>query len=126
MTETIVLAGHGSRSDEANASLAALAAAIGAELGVPVLPAYLEMVRPSIADALRAAAEGGATRIVLVPYFLSPGMHVRRDIVEVVDEARAELDVPIEIAEFFGSHPEVPRLLGDLARRALGVAAAGD
>ena len=115
----VILVGHGSRSAEANASLVILARGMANDLGVPVHEAYLEFAEPSIPTTFRAAVAGGATRIVTVPYFLSPGMHVRRDIVEIVDTARAELGVTIELANFFGAHPEVPRLLADVARAAL-------
>jgi sirohydrochlorin ferrochelatase len=46
-------------------------------------------------------------------------MHVRRDLTEIVAAARAELGVTIEISDFLGAHPEVPRLLAELARSAL-------
>lgn len=111
----VVLVGHGSRSPEANAALAELATGMARDLGEPVLPAYLEMTTPTIPDALHAALAAGATRVTVVPYFLSPGMHVQRDIVAVVDAVREETGAAIEIAPFFGSHPEVPRLLAEIA-----------
>jgi sirohydrochlorin ferrochelatase len=46
-------------------------------------------------------------------------MHVRRDLTAIVVAARAELGVTIEISDFLGAHPEVPRLLAELARNAL-------
>ncbi len=111
----VVLVGHGSRSTEANASLVVLAAGMARDLGEPVRPAYLEMTTPTIPEALHAAIAGGATSITVVPYFLSPGMHVRRDIVEVIDAVRAETGAAIEIAPFLGAHPDVPRLLVEIA-----------
>ncbi len=117
--DAIVLAGHGSRSDEANASLVALARTLGDDLHVPVFPGYLEMAEPTIPAALRAARDGGARRLVLLPFFLSPGMHVRRDLEAIAAAARAELGVPIDVTEFLGAHPAVPRLLADLANRAI-------
>ena len=119
MATHVVLVGHGSRSLEANATLVMLAETIASDLEMPVHAAYLEMAEPSIPATMRAAVAAGARRIVAVPYFLTPGMHVRRDIVEIVDAARAELGVTIELADFLGSHPEVPRLLADVARAAL-------
>lgn len=119
METHVVLVGHGSRSGEANASLVTLAREMATDLALPVHPAYLEMAEPSIPQTLRAAVASGARRIVTVPYFLTPGMHVRRDIVAIVDAARSELGVPIEISDFLGSHPDVPRLLGDVVRAAL-------
>jgi len=111
----VVLVGHGSRSAAANASLATLAAGMTRDLGEPVRPAYLEMTPPAIPDAVRAALAEGATRITVVPYFLSPGMHVQRDIVQLVEALRHETGVAIEIAPFFGSHPDVQRLLVEIA-----------
>ena len=114
----VVLAGHGSRASEANAALADLARTLAARLDAPVYPAYLEMTEPTIPEALRVARASGADRIVLVPYFLSPGMHVRRDLTAIADAARAELGVSIEVATFLGAHPAVPALLAELARDA--------
>ena len=114
MDTHVVLVGHGSRSVEANSSLVTLAETIASDLAMPVHAAYLEMAEPSIPATMSAAVAAGARRIVAVPYFLTPGMHVRRDIVEIVDTARAELGVTIELADFFGSHPEVPRLLTEI------------
>jgi sirohydrochlorin ferrochelatase len=118
-SDVLVLVGHGSRAPEANAALADLARTLARDTGVPTFPGYLEMTEPTIPDALRTAAASGAGRIVVVPYFLSPGMHVRRDLTDIVAAARAELDVTIEISDFLGAHPEVPRLLAELARNAL-------
>jgi len=118
-SEALVLVGHGSRAPEANAALADLAQRLARDTGVQTFAGYLEMTEPTIPGALRAAAAAGARRIVVVPYFLSPGMHVRRDLTEIVGAARAELDVAIEISDFLGAHPEVPRLLAELAGNAL-------
>ena len=115
----IVLAGHGSRAPEANAALHELARELAGQLNLPVHAGFLEMAEPTIPGALRAATVEGARRIVLVPYFLSPGMHVKRDLVAIVDEARRELGIPISLGEFLGAHEEVPRLLASLARAGL-------
>ncbi len=115
----VILAAHGSRSDEANASIAELARGLGDRLGLPVSAAYLEMAEPTIPGAIRSSAAAGASRIVLVPFFLAPGMHVRRDLVAILDGARREYGIPIELADFFGSHPGVPQLLVDIAEAAV-------
>lgn len=115
----IILAAHGSRSSEANASIGELARGLGERMGLVVSPAYLEMAEPTIPEAIRAAALAGARRIVIVPFFLAPGMHVRRDLVAILDGARRELGIPIVLADFFGAHPDVPRLLADIARAAV-------
>jgi len=117
--DAVVLAGHGSRSAEANATLVRLAERLGRDLGLPVAAAYLEMAEPTIPEALRAARDAGARRLIVLPYFLSPGMHVRRDLTAITDVARAELDIPIDVADFLGAHRAIPDLLGELVRAEL-------
>ena len=120
MSTCVVLAGHGSRNAEANASLKTLAAELERTLGERSYPAFLEMAEPSIETTIKGCVVSGAERVVLVPYFLHPGMHVRRDLVEIIDAARlAYPKVQFEMADFFGSHPGVPGLLADLAQRAV-------
>jgi sirohydrochlorin ferrochelatase len=120
MSTCVVLAGHGSRNAEANASLKTLASELEGKLGERTYPAFLEMAEPSIETTLKGCAISGAERVVLVPYFLHPGMHVRRDLVEIIDAARlAYPGVQFDISDFFGSHPGVPDLLADLAQRAV-------
>ncbi len=116
----MVLAGHGSRSADANRSLRALAATLETRLGYRVVAAYLEMAEPSIPTTILGCVLGGAQHIVIVPYFLHPGMHVSRDIVEIVDAARsAHPRVTFTVAAFFGSHPRIGDVLADLTRDAL-------
>lgn len=89
-------------------------------LGAPVHAAYLEMAEPSIPTTILGCVVSGARKIVIVPYFLHPGMHVRRDIVEIADAARAaHPNVEITIADFLGSHPGVADILAEITRDAL-------
>ena len=62
---------------------------------------------PSINDAVSKAASLGAARVVLAPYFLSRGRHVREDIPALAAEAAAASGLPVTVAEPFG----VDRLL---------------
>lgn len=120
METQVVLAGHGSRSAEANASLKSLAAALGERLGVIVNAAFLEMAEPSIPTTIHGSVLSGARQIVIVPYFLHPGMHVRRDLVEIADAARAaHPGVTITMADFLGAHPGIADILAELTRHAL-------
>ncbi len=119
MSVALILAAHGSRSVEANAAIVQLARGLGDRLAVPVRPAFLEMAEPTITEAIAAASSAGAQRIVIVPFFLAPGMHVQRDLQRIVEQSRRDLGVPIAVADFFGAHPGIPDLLSDIARAAL-------
>ncbi len=114
---TVVLVAHGSRLESANEAHRRLARSLAQRVERPVLPAFLEMAAPSIADAIDAAAQG-ASRVVVVPYFLLPGNHTTRDIPELVDEARTRHPtVEIELTEHTGAEPVMMDVLsGQITR----------
>ena len=105
--KAVLLIAHGSRRAEANEDLEHVAAELRRQPESPfVTCSYLELAPPSIADGGAACAAAGATDVVMLPYFLSPGVHVREDLIE----ARAELasrfpEVQFRLAEPLGRHP---------------------
>jgi len=119
VTTALLLIAHGSRQEEANADLLFAAAGVRAR-GWPIVEAsFLELVEPDIAEGGARCVEHGATRVILVPYFLSAGVHVRRDLVE----ARAKLagrfpSVDFRLAEPLGQHPLLLEVVADRVREA--------
>jgi sirohydrochlorin cobaltochelatase len=112
-----VLAAHGSSSADANDAVRSVAASLAMQLNAPVSASFLERCNPTILDALVESA-GGRDLVVLIPFFLMPGMHVRRDLVEIVEAARAKTGGRIEIAEYLGAHESIPVLLAQIANQA--------
>ncbi len=55
-----------------------------------VEPAHMELCEPSIATAYAQAVKRGATRIIVLPFFLSFGKHWTRDIPSLLSQAAAE------------------------------------
>jgi sirohydrochlorin ferrochelatase len=103
----LLLIAHGSKRSEANADLAFLADRIR-ERGqfALVQTAYLELAEPTIAEGGRICVERGVQRVILLPYFLSAGIHARDD----MSAARKDLaerfpHVEFLIAEPLGRHP---------------------
>lgn len=85
----VILVDHGSREHAANAQLGAIAAALRRRLrGRSVGVAHLSLAPPSLGSAIDACAAAGAREIVVMPYFLAPGRHARRDIPALVRAAR--------------------------------------
>lgn len=67
-----------------------VAAAYAAASGVVIVePAHMELAEPSIAAAFARCVERGARRIIIHPYFLSPGRHSTSDIPALTAEAAA-------------------------------------
>jgi sirohydrochlorin ferrochelatase len=107
MTTALVLMAHGSREAAANDDLTDLADRIR-DLGryASVVASYLELATPDIKTACRTCIAAGADRVILLPYFLSAGVHMRRDLARLRDELAAEHpDVPFTLAEPLGRHP---------------------
>jgi sirohydrochlorin ferrochelatase len=86
----VLLVDHGSRRDEANAVLEALAERLRARVpGRVVCIAHMELSPPDVAAGLAECAAAGAEEVVVIPYFLGPGRHTSRDIPRLVAEAAA-------------------------------------
>lgn len=90
--ENIILIGHGSPKRDANnlehiGRLLHSAIHPGCRKGC-VRVAYLQFAEPGIADAIKECIQSGAKRIIIHPYFLSSGMHVTKDIPEIIREAK--------------------------------------
>ncbi len=106
MKTALLLIAHGSRQEEANADLLYVAAGLRARGWAIVEASFLELAEPGIAEAGTRCIEQGAECVILVPYFLSAGVHVRRDLAD----ARAKLAerfpvVDFRLAEPLGQHP---------------------
>lgn len=86
-TTAVVLVAHGSRADAANAEHRHLAETLARRTERTVVPAFLELAEPSIEAAISEAVERGASRVVVLPYFLSVGRHVAIDIPQAVEES---------------------------------------
>jgi sirohydrochlorin ferrochelatase len=116
----IVLAAHGSRATEANDSTITLAARLAANLNVRAYARFLELAVPSIPSAIATAVTDGATTIIILPYFLHVGIHVRDDLAAIAAEARmAHPDVSIRLTPALGSAVAIIDILTDIASRGL-------
>jgi len=78
--------------------------------------AYLEHMAPDLADAVRALADQGVTRVRVVPLFFGRGGHLREDFPQHVARARAAAPgVSIDVAPAAGEDPAVIEALADFA-----------
>ena len=117
MTTALLLIAHGSRRPEANADLDHLADKMRQRGGFDLVrTAYLELTPPTILEGGVGCVNEGANRVVMLPYFLSPGIHVREDLTEARDELASQFpEVAFALAEPLGRHP---LLLEVVAQRA--------
>ena len=108
----VILIDHGSRRAEANQALSRMAELARQRLGVPVYPAHMDLAAPSLAEALAQAAEGGARRVVVCPYFLAPGRHGADDIPRLARQAAEGLpQLEVLVSEPLGADPLLAELI---------------
>lgn len=117
-TRAVVLFGHGARDPEWAGPMRRVRARMLADApGLRVELAFLELMRPTLADAIAALAAGGASRIVVVPVFLAQGGHLKRDLPLLLDEARrshSACDISLALAA--GEADAVVAAMADYAR----------
>jgi sirohydrochlorin ferrochelatase len=77
----IVVFAHGSRVESANQAVRAVASELARAGSFPhVEAAFLELGSPDLAGAAAKLVEQGVVRIVVLPYFLTLGLHMERDL----------------------------------------------
>jgi sirohydrochlorin ferrochelatase len=112
--KALLLVAHGSRRDNSNEEIRELTRSLrerNREFDC-VDCAFLELAEPSIPNGLRELISRGATRIVVLPYFLSAGRHVVEDIPgDIQTVAREHPDIEIHQAPYLGASPDVVGLL---------------
>ena len=119
MKTALLLIAHGSRHEEANDDLRHAARELLRRGHEVVVASFLELASPGMLDGGRACVAGGAGRVILVPYFLSPGVHVRRDLTAARDALAAEFPgVAFVLAEPLGRHPLLLDVVEQRAREA--------
>src|SRR4051794_17889428 len=103
----LLLIAHGSREPAANDDLHRLAADLRMTgRYAAVVAAFLELAEPDIDAGGAACVAAGAGRVVLVPYFLSAGVHVRRDLTAARDRLSERFPaVEFRLAGPLGPHP---------------------
>ena len=85
--------------------------------------AFLELGSPELAGATELLIARGAKRIVVIPYFLTLGTHMQRDLPRLAREAsQAHGDIEMQITSPLDGHPALVQALLDRASEALNTA----
>ena len=118
MTGYIVFA-HGSSVEAANEAVRAAARDAAKRGGWEnYAAAFLGGGQPDLPGAAEELIRRGASRIVVIPYFLTPGLHLERDLPALVDGLkRSHPDLEIEVTESLDGHPGLAEALVDRARK---------
>jgi sirohydrochlorin ferrochelatase len=115
----LLLIAHGSSQPEANADLYHLADGLRRRGFSMVECSFLELAEPGIEEGGSRCVARGAGRVVMLPYFLSAGVHVRRDLAAARQRLAARFPhVEFRLAEPLGRHPLLLEVIAERAREA--------
>lgn len=91
MTQALILFGHGARDPRWAEPFERLRDKLAAHLPAPqqVSLAFLELMTPSLADAVARQIANGSTQITIIPVFFGQGGHIRQDLPALIETIRA-------------------------------------
>jgi sirohydrochlorin ferrochelatase len=118
----IIVFAHGSRIESANQAVREVAAGILRPRGPyeHVETAFLELGQPDLETAVSRLAAAGIDRIVVIPYFLTLGLHLERDLPRLARDIAAKFPgLDLLLTPPLDGHPALTEILLDRARQAL-------
>ena len=105
----IVLFAHGARDPEWARPFEAIRDRVrGSRPEYPIELAYLELMSPTLEEAIDSLAKEGASAITVFPLFMAQGGHLKQDLPRILDAIRAGYPhVPISLESAIGEVPEI-------------------
>ncbi len=117
---TLIILAHGSRREESNLEIKNLAEQVKALAGTEydlIEHAYLELIEPSLLQAIDNSINSGASNITVLPYFLNSGNHVKSDIPEIIKTAEEKYPACLfNVSACIGMTEDMPKLILGQAR----------
>jgi sirohydrochlorin ferrochelatase len=115
----VLLIAHGSRHAPANDDLHQLAVRFTERGDYPIVEScFLELAEPDIQAGGGLCVARGATRVLMIPYFLSAGVHLLRDLTAARDALRqAHPTIEFRLGPALGPHPLLEQLVAERIER---------
>jgi sirohydrochlorin cobaltochelatase len=74
----------------------------------PIEIAYLELMSPTLEEAIESVLSEGALAVTVFPLFMAQGGHLKQDLPKILDAIRASHPhVPIALESALGEAPEI-------------------
>ena len=102
--EAIILLGHGSRVPEAGKDMERVAARLREKYGYPIIEVcFMSRLGPHFPEVFEKCVNLGATKVLVIPYFLHSGLHLVLDVPEMLqEEAQKFPGVTLQMGRGFG------------------------
>jgi sirohydrochlorin ferrochelatase len=113
--KALIILAHGSRREESNREIQQLSIEVTKIAGKDykfIEYAYLELVEPTLIQAIEDVVAKGASDITIHPYFLNSGNHLKRDIPEIIRTAEGKYpESKFKISACIGMLEDMPHLI---------------
>ncbi len=121
----VLVVGHGTADAVGAAETRRVTELVAEALpGVPVALGFLEVIGPTIGEALAMLAAAGCREVVATPVLLFEAGHAKRDVPEAIAAAAGELGLVVRQAGPLGFHPALVALARQRRQEAVAAAAA--
>lgn len=111
----VLLIGHGSSDNDARDAFVYIADSIK-QIYRNVGFCFLELDRPDIGEGIRQALQKRPNALILMPYFLHRGAHIKRDVKEEVSKALKEHNGKVYMARHLGVDSKIIDVVIERAR----------
>lgn len=111
----VILLGHGSRAEKANKVFASMVENLAGRLDYQhVAGAAMELTEPTLETRVDEFVDYGIDSIIILPLFLFPGIHVQRDIPEMVEKLENKYpEVEFKLGDIIGDDDRLTEILQD-------------
>jgi sirohydrochlorin ferrochelatase len=109
MKEGVLLLAHGSRRQEANEEILAIARLVKAKNPEGIYEiAFMSFGTPNIGEGTAALVSRGINRVIVMPLFLVTGNHITQDIpAELIQQKELFPHVEFVMAQHLAGHPAI-------------------
>ena len=111
MRTGIIVFGHGSSVPSANDAVRVVAADAARDGRWELCETAFLEADPRLDKAVAAVVKAGADEVLVLPYFLTLGIHLQRDLPKLVEQLTRLHGVPIRVAAPLDGHPGLSRML---------------
>ena len=115
MRNGIIVFGHGSSVESANDAVRLIARDAARHGGWELYETAFLEVTPRLSDAVARLVSKGADEILVLPYFLTLGIHLQRDLPKLVEALAREYGIAIRVTPPLDGHPALSLILVERA-----------
>ena len=113
MKTGVIVLGHGSRAEKVEAIFEKIVQQTRRKVDYDLVKkASMEFVEPNLAQTTAQMVEAGMKKIIIIPLFLFPGVHIQRDIPRLIEELEENYpQIEFVFARNLGAHEKIAEVI---------------